>query len=565
MKFITNCIILILVCMSSILSAQQDRILDYDVILIIKEDRSIEIREFIKVDVTGNGLIKRGITRSIPTKRELKTGTINMRYDILEITRDDQEEPYNIIGKGKDQIIRIGDADVFLEKGVHTYMIHYQIPNQIESADTYDFLIWDVIRTDIPFFIDDSSVKLFLPNDAPLSEQTVYVGAMGATNETYTMTDVGNNYTLNLKRLLSPNEGMTIDISFEKGVVDPPSWLSQYGTILCILLGMIVLVPYYVYTWWKYGQDPKVPPSGMIYESPNDLSPASVSYIHTSSKDITRSYTASIISLATKGYLKIQNVEGEEKEFKLVETQKADAHLPDEEYQLHSKLFENSNEIVINGKYNSDVKLALAAFKKSLSNQYNDFIMEGHNLKFVWAPMLISLFAVIAAMIAMENSTYTNGLNIIAIVGFIIVSLVGLFLYIYLIQQPTVERLELKSRIKGFKNYLGLVGKFDDDGRRPERTTAHFESFLPYAYALGVSELWSNQFRDVLEKSTYDMEWANGVDMNSILYTQIFFNDFSRQYAYSAVSPSDTGAAGGGFAGGGGFSGGSGGGGVGGW
>ena len=152
------------------------------------------------------------------------------------------------------------------------------------------------------------------------------------------------------------------------------------------------------------------------------------------------------------------------------------------------------------------------------------------------------------------------------LVIFFVVALLGLFFYSYLIKQPTIAKLALQSRIKGFKTYIALIDDFEEGSNElPNPTPDHFEDILPYAFALGIEDKWTNKFKSILEKSNYKPNWNNGVE--PYLFYHAFGNDFSTRSSSSSIKPSESGG-GGGYSGsgGGGFSGGGGGGGgVGGW
>ena len=90
----------------------------------------------------------------------------------------------------------------------------------------------------------------------------------------------------------------------------------------------------------------------------------------------------------------------------------------------------------------------------------------------------------------------------------------------------------------------------------PQRDIAHFESLLPYAYALGVESDWSGSFSDLLKQSNYAPTWSGGHYYPLGIHTGL-----NRGMSSTATQPqSSSGGSGGGFSGGGG-----GGGGVGGW
>jgi uncharacterized membrane protein len=95
----------------------------------------------------------------------------------------------------------------------------------------------------------------------------------------------------------------------------------------------------------------------------------------------------------------------------------------------------------------------------------------------------------------------------------------------------------------------------------PEMTVGHFESLLPYAFALGLEHNWSDKFSSILANAQYAPSWNN----NYVYFNgNSFGNSFQSAVSSTSTQPSQSGS--GGSSGGGGFSGGGGGGGgVGGW
>src|SRR5262249_40028229 len=57
--------------------------------------------------------------------------------------------------------------------------------------------------------------------------------------------------------------------------------------------------------WWKYGRDPRLRPISAQYEPPDQLTPGEVGTLVDNSADM-RDITASIVDLAVRGYLNIE-------------------------------------------------------------------------------------------------------------------------------------------------------------------------------------------------------------------------------------------------------------------
>lgn len=125
------------------------------------------------------------------------------------------------------------------------------------------------------------------------------------------------------------------------------------------------------------------------------------------------------------------------------------------------------------------------------------------------------------------------------------------------------------DEIEGFKMYLDTAEQDRLDlMQSPQLTPEVFESFLPYAFALGVQNAWCDRFarelpKELAERGGYHPTWYHG-GHNRLSALGHLANDFNRSFATaisSASSPpgSSSGSGGGGSSGGGGGGGGGGG------
>ena len=556
---------------TSLLFAQQERIIDFDVLLEVNTDRSVTVTEKITVYAAGDQ-IKRGITRYLPKEREMEKGQWSqMRYDILNVERDGQKEPYHEESGSGYKILYIGNKNRFLNPGEYTYTIQYKSPNQVGMFEDYDEIYWNAIGTDVQFPVEKATCKIVLPSGASIIQEAAYVGGFGSQGKEYKFESFGSDLLYKATRPLAPKEGFTVAVGFEKGLIEEPGLFEQFGTLIVVILGFLVLLPYYVYTWWKYGVDPPKPAIYPIFESPDDLSAASIGYI-SKERYSRKNFTASIIKLAIKGYLRIDEEEkkgffSKSKIYALVKLKEADDSLPVEEERLMNALFSGGRDVAeIDGEYHPYVEKALTRHQNSLKHQHRSFLREGHNSRFLFMPILITIVVGVVAVLLLAKSTLViKGANIATMLAFFPIAIIGIILYTYLIKKPTTEKLSLQSKIDGFKMYLEMAEKERLKLLNPpERTPEVFEEALPYAFALGVEHKWTEQFKKILDEAQYHPQWTNS---HPVYFGTNFGNSFSKSVQSSALDPAKDGG-GGGFSGsgGGGFSGGGGGGGgVGGW
>jgi uncharacterized membrane protein len=125
------------------------------------------------------------------------------------------------------------------------------------------------------------------------------------------------------------------------------------------------------------------------------------------------------------------------------------------------------------------------------------------------------------------------------------------------------------DKIDGFKMYLGVAEKDNlYSVKEPYKTPELFESFLPFALALGVENQWAEKFSDVLssasiESNSYKPGWYSGTvwsTLGAAGFASSLSSSFSSTISSSSTAPgSSSGGGGGGSSGGGGGGGGGGG------
>ena len=79
-----------------------------------------------------------------------------------------------------------------------------------------------------------------------------------------------------------------------------------------------------------------------------------------------------------------------------------------------------------------------------------------------------------------------------------LVALVNIVFY-NLLKAPTLLGRKIMDKIEGFKMYLGVAEKDQIYSMKaPAKTRELFESYLPFALALGVENRWAEKFSEIL-------------------------------------------------------------------
>ena len=116
------------------------------------------------INVTAEGdQIRRGIFRDLPRYYESDGARVRYQYDVLGVSRNGRDEPYETSADGNAFRIRIGDPDVLIEHGAHQYELCYRVRNQVRYFDSYDELYWNVTGTYCAFPIRAARATIVLP------------------------------------------------------------------------------------------------------------------------------------------------------------------------------------------------------------------------------------------------------------------------------------------------------------------------------------------------------------------------------------------------------------------
>ena len=287
MKSLRPCLLLSVVLLLTAVTvpaarAELERILEFRSDLRVHEDSTMTVTETITVLAQGRE-IKRGIIREFPTRYRDRLGNrVEVGFEILEVLRDGRPEPYSTRTLSNGVEIKIGDKDVFLQPGRHSYAITYRTNRQLGFFDEYDELYWNVTGTGWSFAIDHAVAVIELPSGARLIQQAGYTGPQGAVGRDYHYLQEGGRHVFRITRGLGPREGLTIALSWPKGFVTEPTrqqrieyFLADNLSTAVALGGLALVLGYFLLVWTAVGKDPAKGTIIPRYEPPAELSAAS--------------------------------------------------------------------------------------------------------------------------------------------------------------------------------------------------------------------------------------------------------------------------------------------------
>jgi uncharacterized membrane protein YgcG len=347
------------------------------------------------------------------------------------------------------------------------------------------------------------------------------------------------------------------------------------GAFWYTLFGFLALIGYYYFIWDRVGRDP---PGRVVipeYQPPADHSPASMRYVMRMSYD-DQCFGAAVLSLAVKGYLRIQQdtgMLGLGKTFTLIK-QPGEGKPPltaDEQVLLRS-LFSEGDTLVLENENHRIVGGARKVHYASLKNLYSSGFFRINGVWHVLGILLSILVLVVAIILPGAGERWPQwhfttplgwATTALALGGIVANGVFG-----WLLKAPTPKGQAAMDHIRGFKMYLE-VAEGEELKRAaappPPMTPQLFESFLPAALALGVEQKWAQRFASALDLQApnYQPAWYSGPGFDARhlgAFPSQLGSSLNSAISSSSTPPgSSSGSGGGGSSGGGGGGGGGGG------
>lgn len=546
-----------------------EEISQFDVVIEVETNGDIIVTETIHVIAEGNQ-IRRGIFRDLPRLYTQDDVDLPYRYDVLSIRRDGESEPYKKSTVGNAVRLRIGDADTFLDNGAHFYEIRYRAKNQVRYFDGYDEIYWNATGNYWAFPIAKARATVRLPQGAEITSERAYTGRLGGKGDDYSYLRNGDSHIFNTTRSLGRNQGLTITIGFEKGLIDPPSgadrswlWWQRNGSVAILFASLLGLFGFYYRAFDRVGRDPKKGPVFPRYAPPKGYSPAAIHQIYYRSLNGHKALIATLMNLAVKGRLTIDAASKKTTTLTKTAGEAAKGGFAREDLTLENKLFKRGAQISLGKKYDAKFTSAYGSFKSAISRKYGAAYFKW-NLAYVVIGVGLTTMAVMFAVGQSSNWSilHTNFVLVLA-------ALNGWFMY--LMPAPTPKGQEIRTEIEGFKLYLETAEKLQLNAVKvgaeapPMMTTERYEAFLPYAVGLSVEKPWTRHFEKLMpqEAKAYNPAWTtmSSGSFRSLdgLSSALVSNISSGVSSALPQSSGSSGSGGGGSSGGGGGGGGGGG------
>lgn len=529
--------------------------------VVVSPDAVVDVTETIALRFTGSW---NGIYRFIPVEYRTPQGfKYRLFLDMIGITD----------GMGRSLRYQKRRDRHYLEfkiwipgasDAVRTVVLRYRVQNGLKFFDGHDELYWNITGDEWEMPIQSASATIRLPDGAAGVRAVAFTGGYGSREQAANVTVNKNVVEVQTLGMLNFKEGLTAAVAWNPGVVRRPGLAAKFVMFLRsnTIFGIPIIVFLFMLWLWRVrGRDPRRMPIAAQYEPPEGMSPAEAGTLIDNWPDM-RDITATLVDLAVRGYLLIEEVETEQlfglwsKKDYVFTLRKPEPEWKDlrpHERELLDAMFAGGlhtsmpasalqNKFYLHLPHIRDQILNRLVNRRYYASR-PDKVKRGYLIAAVIIGAAVFILSAAGSGIkGIQPGSLMAGLLTAAIVaGF------GWFM-----PARTISGARALEKVLGFEEFLARVES--DRFERVVKTPQMFEQFLPYAMALGVERNWARAFANIYRQAP---EWYRGGDF-ATFHPDNFVSSLGRMSAQtaSAMASAPRSSGGSGFGGGGGFSGG---------
>src|SRR5208283_4445338 len=534
--------------------------------IVVLPDGTVDVTENITFQFVGGPW--HGINRYIPIEYTTSTGlNYTLFLDVKGITDDTGAKLRYETSRERHYLnlkIFVPDAD----NSTRTISIEYTVSDALKFFDDHDELYWNVTGDEWSIPIESAGAHFVFPSNTENLRAKAFTGAYRSTGHEAEIEISGTGVDVQTRAPLALHEGLTVSVAFDKGAVREPTAFSILSRILRSNWPLFIpIVAFFLmfWWWWTRGRDPRLRPIAAQYEPPDNLTPGEVGTLIDNSVDM-RDITASIVDLAVRGYLTIEEKQQDHLLglthtknyiFHLKKSRAEWTSLKPHEQELLDGIFAAGNagdavplESLHNTFYTSIPPIKNQIFASLVGNGYYTSRPDSVRSGYVGFGFVLG-FILVAGGIWLSNHSGMAPLSFIVagILTGIIICGFGWFM-----SARTQAGARALEGVLGFEDFLAHVES--DRFNRTIKTPGMFEKFLPFAMALGVEKNWSKAFQGIY---TQPPQWYQG-GYGPVFYPNMFVSDLNSMSTLAgtamASAPRSSGGSGFSGGGGGGFSGG---------
>ena len=552
-------------------AAKSWRVSDFQDTITVNPDGSALVNETITLTFVGEW---HGIHRTIPIEYPGPAGTnYQLFVNVTSITDE------NGAKLKYDSSISSASRDlkIYLPNAVNTTRIveiSYRVRNGTRFFDSYDEFYWNVTGNDWPVPVDHAGASVHFPDAASGSLRAqAFTGVYGSTQRDAAAKVEGSTAEFETNNPLPMRGGLTIDVYIPKGILKEPGRLTKLfwfiggnPAVFLPLVTLAVMLP----LWWYKGRDPDPGMSiAPMYEPPAGVSPAECGTL-LDDRIHPRDITSTIVDLAVRGFLKIEETDEKgllfhHKEYIFHLLQKRqDWHglAPHERVMLENIFAGDATDTRLSSlrnRFYTAVPVVRADIMSALK-QKGIYRLDPESANGYSAGAAFCILLPFAIFQYMRWADFFSSVPVLIVC--LVISAVIWWLFAREMTAKTLKGSRIHTAVLGFQEFMNRV----DAERLKVMPPNTFEKFLPYAMALGVEHHWAQAFAGIIKDppSWYAAPagYGYGMAFNPILFSSSMHGMATDMHQVFISSPraSSTGSGWGGgsgdFGGGGGFSGG---------
>jgi hypothetical protein len=204
-------------------STSQERILNYQSEILVKEDASLRVAERITVQVTAQET-QRQLYRELSLAAPFRAGQVSVK--VIDVLRNGESISHSLVEQGNKKRINIYRDQVEIDPGIYTFTIEYTTDQRLDFSDPqFDRLSWNVTGEGWQFPIDQVRAKVLLPDGISGDRLQFTASITGETDQEddyQARLDAGGNPTFVTTERLAVGEGLELTVTFPKGYVERP-------------------------------------------------------------------------------------------------------------------------------------------------------------------------------------------------------------------------------------------------------------------------------------------------------------------------------------------------------
>jgi uncharacterized membrane protein len=561
--------LVVLLAFARPVTAREYHVKDFNEQVTVGADGTIEVTEIIETQFIGS---YHGIYRTIPVEYNTPQGlNYTLLLELLSISDDDGHAlKYEKTREGRYLKFKITVPGA--EDATRTVTIRYRLLDAIRFFEDHDELYWNVTGDSWDVPVESVSAHIELPAGTTGMRAVAYTGVFGSRAQDARVEVKGNTVEIQSAHRLGYHEGLTAVIGWDKGFVHAPGAGARLMLFLRSNWPLFMPIGTFfvmLWLWWTRGRDPEQDAITVQYEPPDKLTPGECGTL-VDNEAAMRDITATLVDLAVKGYLTIEQKE-EEHLLGLTHSKEYIFHLKQPATQWASARPHEREMLsaIFDGGANTDVKMSdlqnhFYTHLPVIRDRIFDALMaDGYYLHrpdavrqaYVGGGFVIGvIFFIFGGTLAASTGIAPFTWILSAIATGAVICIFGWFM-----PARTLSGARTFARVLGFENFLGRVES--DRIERLEKTPELFEKFLPYAMALHVEKKWVQAFAGIAMQPP---QWYQG-PYGSGFVPYVFVNELNYMSAQAgsvmASSPRSSsgdsgfgggGSSGGGFGGGGG-------------